>query len=138
MSFTAGYKSIIAFTSTDVAYAPGDVLVGPDNLNKPDGREMLDTSHFNAAAEPSNLPGMRIRGPYSFNVNYDPSNAPQALLLTHLTSGAVGYLTLLPDGVNGHRIAVYVTKADITTEAKGKIMMAVECIFEGTTPTAIP
>lgn len=138
MSFTAGYKAIVAFKATDVAYLAGDVVTGAENLNKPDGREVLDTSYFNAAAEPSNLPGLRIRGPYSFSVNYDQTVSAQALLLTYLASGAVGYLTLLPDGVNGFRVGVYVTKADFSTDAKGKVMLSVECVFAGTAPTAIP
>lgn len=138
MSFTAGYNGIIAFKATDVPYVAGDIVTGADNLTKPDGREVLDTSHFNTAAEPSNLPGMRIRGPYSFSVNYDQTVAAQALLLTYLASGAVGYLTLLPDGVNGFRVGVYVTKADFSAGAKDKVMLNVECVFAGTAPTAIP
>lgn len=140
MSFTAGYKGIAQVTTTNIAaVSPGDDIIGVENLNFPDGNEILDvTSINNTNGEPAAIPGIRNRGPYSLSCNLDTSDAGQGRLFTAKNSRAKVWLTLLADGVNGYRIAVYVTKADRKAEAKGKAMVDFEMVFAGDAPTAIP
>jgi hypothetical protein len=97
---TAAHLRKLYAKSTSVAPVAGDEIDGSKDFSFTRSRDVLDTTDFKDGDQRTKLLGLKD-GSGNISGDWENGDAVQALLLSSHDSGALVYITDLPDGTNG-------------------------------------
>lgn len=135
MAISSAKGAVIHSSSDNSTYT---VIAGVKNYDAPLSATLLDTTSFanNSGYVQRGLQGLKDFS-ISLDGDWDPGNAPQALLQTSLLTYATVYIKILPDGTNGFKYPCVVESFDVSAAVNG--ISTFKCSLKGNgAPVAVP